>query len=79
MKIARKLLLGSSLVSLLVFAAEIPDALPAGFLEQLPLMMEMDADEYAAFLEFNRQDLVDSGNDETEGKRRVPEEINHEK
>lgn len=57
MKIIPKLLFGSMLVSLLVLATEIPDALPSGFLEQLPIMLEMNEDEYAAFLVFSQSEI----------------------
>ncbi len=76
--IIRKLLTGSSLVSLLVFATEIPEALPAGFLEQLPVMMAMDADEYAAFLEFSRQQSVADRSMSKEEMKQGSQELNHE-
>ena len=66
MKITPKLLFGSALVSLLVLAAEIPDALPAGFLEQLPVMMEMDEAEYEAFLVFSEQEMAVSKDNKEE-------------
>ena len=45
-----------ALFSLLVFAADIPDALPAGFLEQLPTLLQMRDDEYEALLQFVEQE-----------------------
>ncbi len=50
-----------AMFSLLVFAADIPEAVPAGFLEQLPVMLEMRNNEYEALLEF-----VESQNDVAE-------------
>ena len=66
MKIIPEFLFGGMLISLLVFAAEIPDALPSGFLEQLPVMMEMDEQEYAAFLAFSQQDMANNENKATQ-------------
>ncbi len=45
----------AALFSLLVLAADIPDALPAGFLEQLPTLLQMRDDEYEALLQFMQQ------------------------
>ncbi len=73
MNINPKFLFASVLVSLLVMAAEIPDALPAGFLEQLPVMMKMDEAEYGAFLVFSEQEMLANKN-----KKEQPEEDSDE-
>ncbi len=52
---ASRLVLPAALFSLLVLAADIPDALPAGFLEQLPTLLQMRDDEYEALLQFMQQ------------------------
>jgi len=53
-----KLAAAAALFSLLVFAADIPEALPAGFLEQLPALMQMRDEEYEALLRFIQQEPV---------------------
>ena len=53
-----KLAAAGALFSLLVFAADIPEALPAGFLEQLPALMQMRDEEYEALLRFIQQEPV---------------------
>ena len=57
----RKLILGFIFFSFLVFAEDIPEALPEGFLEQLPIMSKLNDDEYLAMMEFARRNPAGSG------------------
>lgn len=56
-----------ALFSLLALAADIPDVLPAGFLEQLPVMMQMRDEEYEALLTFLQStEAADTGDQPTD-------------
>ncbi len=57
----RKFILSSTVFSFLVFAGEIPEALPEGFLEQLPIMSQLNDDEYLAMMEFAKRNPAGSG------------------
>ena len=72
--ITARLLPAGALFSLLALAADIPQSLPAGFLEQLPALMQIPDEEYEALLHFVAQEQNQPSPAPTDTRR---EEDNH--